>query len=88
MSELVKADLARELDIAQSTAEPQSYVPGAREYDGSLVEQFVALELLKQQGWSAHSFDPFHFRDQTAGRLPARRRLRLKGRERRAEMSR
>lgn len=36
---------------------------GGREYYGALVEQFVTLELLKQQGWSAEWFNLFHFRD-------------------------
>lgn len=36
---------------------------GGREYYGALVEQFVALELAKQQGWSAESFTLHHFRD-------------------------
>ncbi len=38
--------------------------PGIREYVGALVEQFVAVELLKQRGWSAQDFDLYHFRDQ------------------------
>ncbi|MDR0960812.1 MAG: DUF4143 domain-containing protein [Propionibacteriaceae bacterium] len=37
--------------------------PGGREYYGSLVEQFVALELLKQRTWSATPYDLYHFRD-------------------------
>jgi len=37
--------------------------PGGREYYGSLVEQFVALELTKQQGWSETPYDLFHFRE-------------------------
>jgi uncharacterized protein len=36
---------------------------GGREYYGALVEQFVALELHKQQGWSTTPFTLFHFRD-------------------------
>lgn len=36
---------------------------GGREYYGSLVEQFVALELLKQRSWSATPFDLFHYRE-------------------------
>lgn len=36
---------------------------GGREFYGALVEQFVALELEKQQGWSAEQFSLFHFRD-------------------------
>jgi uncharacterized protein len=36
---------------------------GGREYYGALVEQFVALELHKQQGWSSTPFTLFHFRD-------------------------
>ncbi len=36
---------------------------GGREYYGSLVEQFVALELGRQQGWSATEYRLFHFRD-------------------------
>ncbi|MCL1897464.1 MAG: ATP-binding protein, partial [Micrococcales bacterium] len=37
--------------------------PGGRQYYGSLVEQFVALELTKQQAWSHTPFELFHFRD-------------------------
>lgn len=37
---------------------------GGREYYGALVEQFVALELLKQRAWSEQRFDLFHYRDQ------------------------
>lgn len=37
---------------------------GGREYFGALTEQFVALELLKQRGWSQEQFDLFHFREQ------------------------
>ena len=36
---------------------------GGREYYGALVEQFVALELEKQSGWSREPFRLFHFRD-------------------------
>lgn len=36
---------------------------GGREYYGSLVEQFVALELLKQRSWSETRFDLFHYRE-------------------------
>ncbi|MDO5494591.1 MAG: ATP-binding protein [bacterium] len=36
---------------------------GGREYYGALVEQFVALELLKQRGWSAERYSLHHFRD-------------------------
>lgn len=36
---------------------------GGREYFGPLVEQFVALELLKQRTWSEMPFDLFHYRD-------------------------
>ena len=36
---------------------------GGREYFGALTEQFVALELQKQAGWSATSYNLFHFRD-------------------------
>lgn len=37
---------------------------GSREYYGAIVEQFVALELLKQREWSALRYELFHFRDQ------------------------
>lgn len=37
--------------------------PGGHEYYGTLVEQFVALELLKQRAWSSCPFDLYHFRD-------------------------
>ena len=37
--------------------------PGGREYYGSLVEQFVALELTKQQAWTVTPYDLYHFRD-------------------------
>lgn len=36
---------------------------GGREHFGSLLEQFVTLELRKQQGWSAERFSLHHFRD-------------------------
>ena len=36
---------------------------GGREYYGALVEQFVALELAKQQAWSATPYTLHHFRD-------------------------
>jgi predicted AAA+ superfamily ATPase len=112
MSEVVKARLARELTISESTVDaylrmirtmrlvvelpawgrsPRSRVIhrsklaltdtglsahlagftrakaenlGGREFLGSLVEQFVALELLKQRGWSSELFDLGHYRDQ------------------------
>lgn len=41
----------------------QRTAAGAREQIGALVEQFVALELLKQRGWSAQPYDVHHFRD-------------------------
>jgi len=37
--------------------------PGGHEYYGSLVEQFVALELAKQRAWTDCPFDLYHFRD-------------------------
>ena len=37
--------------------------PGGLEYFGALVEQFVALELLKQRTWAAVPYDIYHFRD-------------------------
>lgn len=36
---------------------------GGREYFGALVEQFVAIELEKQRGWSEESYRMYHFRD-------------------------
>ncbi|TBT82478.1 ATP-binding protein [Propioniciclava sinopodophylli] len=36
---------------------------GGREYYGALVEQFVALELAKQQAWSSTPYSLYHFRD-------------------------
>ena len=36
---------------------------GGREYYGALVEQFVALELVKQQAWSRTPYSLYHFRD-------------------------
>lgn len=36
---------------------------GGREYYGSLVEQFVSLELRKQRGWSAERFTLWHYRE-------------------------
>ena len=110
-SELVKAKVARDLGIAESTAgsylrlaetmrlvvefpswnrspgrrvvrrpkvcladtglaaaltsftAPMVTSPGGREYFGSLVEQFVALELVKQRAWSPRPFEIYHFRD-------------------------
>ncbi|MDR2380832.1 MAG: ATP-binding protein [Bifidobacteriaceae bacterium] len=111
LSELVKARVARDLDVAESTADgylrlardmrlmiefpawnraPMKRLTrrpkvclmdtglaaalagfasakvagvGGREYYGALVEQFVALELAKQSGWSATPFDLYHLRD-------------------------
>jgi predicted AAA+ superfamily ATPase len=52
------------LSAALSGATPASIMhPGGREYYGSLVEQFVALELRKQQVWTSTPFDLFHFRE-------------------------
>jgi len=42
---------------------PKAVSPGGREYYGSLVEQFVALELTKQQGWSTTPYELYHFRE-------------------------
>ena len=36
---------------------------GGREYFGSLVEQFAAVELEKQRGWSEESYRLYHYRD-------------------------
>lgn len=36
---------------------------GGREYYGALVEQFVALEIEKQRGWSEQMYRMYHFRD-------------------------
>ncbi len=36
---------------------------GGREHYGALVEQFVSLELRKQQGWSAQRFSLWHYRE-------------------------
>lgn len=36
---------------------------GGREYYGALVEQFVAVELVKQQAWSDTPYSLHHFRD-------------------------
>ncbi|MDO5618898.1 ATP-binding protein [Kocuria sp.] len=36
---------------------------GGREFYGTLVEQFVALELKRQRTWSQQSFDLYHYRD-------------------------
>lgn len=36
---------------------------GERELYGSLVEQFVALELTRQRTWSRERYELFHFRD-------------------------
>ena len=36
---------------------------GGREYYSAIVEQFVAWELGKQQGWSEESYSLSHFRD-------------------------
>lgn len=110
-SELVKASLARHLDVAESTVDGYLRVmramhlvvelpgwsrsslrrvvkrskfglldtglssalsglnleaaraPGGREHYGSLVEQFVAVELTKQQNWSSDPCSLFHLRD-------------------------
>jgi predicted AAA+ superfamily ATPase len=37
--------------------------PGGREFYGTLLEQFVALELSKQQAWTNTEYEIFHFRD-------------------------
>jgi predicted AAA+ superfamily ATPase len=111
LAELVKANVARDLDVAESTAgaylrlardmrlvvelpawnrpprkrlarRPKvclldtglaaalaGFAPakaaqvGGREFYGALVEQFAALELAKQSGWSATPFGLHHFRD-------------------------
>jgi predicted AAA+ superfamily ATPase len=110
-AELVKAQLARHLDVAESTVDAYwrlaktmrlvqefrawnraphrrlvqrpkvclldtglsaalanfttagARTPGGREYYGSLVEQFVALELTKQKPWSATPYTVYHFRE-------------------------
>jgi predicted AAA+ superfamily ATPase len=41
----------------------KALTPGGREFYGTLVEQFAALELAKQRRWSATAYDLFHFRD-------------------------
>lgn len=41
----------------------QVMAPGGREYLGALVEQFVALELAKQRGWTATPYTIHHLRD-------------------------
>lgn len=48
--------------LARFTA-AKALTPGGREYFGALVEQFVTLELAKQQTWTNTSFDLHHFRD-------------------------
>lgn len=40
----------------------QAATIGGREYYGSLTEQLVALELLKQSAWSETGFELFHYR--------------------------
>ena len=40
-----------------------SFSPGGLEYFGALVEQFVALELLKQRTWTSVPYDIYHYRD-------------------------
>jgi len=110
-SELVKAKIARDLGIAEATADSylrlartmrlivdipvwsralrgrvvhrpkvslvdtglaaaltnftarMSFSPGGLEYFGALVEQFVALELLKQRTWASTPYDLYHYRD-------------------------
>lgn len=48
--------------LTQFTPEQASTI-GGREYYGSLVEQFVALELIKQSGWTSTRSALHHFRD-------------------------
>lgn len=40
---------------------------GGHEYFGTLVEQFVAAELRKQQGWTSTPYQLFHYRHREAG---------------------
>lgn len=42
---------------------PMATTVGGREFYGTLVEQFVALELRRQRAWSQQSFDLYHYRD-------------------------
>lgn len=48
--------------LAKFTAEHAQSI-GGREYYGTLVEQFVALELAKQQAWTSTPYTLHHFRD-------------------------
>lgn len=41
----------------------QQLLPLTSDSIGGLFEAFVASELLKQQSWSGHDYQPFHFRD-------------------------
>jgi predicted AAA+ superfamily ATPase len=55
-------DTGLSASLAGFTAE-KALTPGGREYYGALVEQFVALELMKQRSWSATDYAIHHFRD-------------------------
>ncbi|MFZ1410280.1 MAG: AAA family ATPase [Micropruina sp.] len=55
-------DTGLSASLARFTAEHAQSI-GGREYYGALVEQFVALELAKQQAWSNTPFTLHHFRD-------------------------
>ena len=44
-------------------SEAMAASPGGREFYGTLVEQFVALELTKQRAWTATPYDLGHFRE-------------------------
>ncbi len=65
---LVRRPKASLLDTGLSAAligftSAQAIAPGGREYYGSLVEQFVALELAKQRWWTQTPYAIYHFRD-------------------------
>jgi len=65
---LVRKPKAGLVDTGLSAAlagvtEEQVLAPGGREYLGSLIEQFVALELMKQRGWTATPYTVHHLRE-------------------------
>lgn len=61
-SKVALVDTGLSVSLADFTIEKARHV-GARELLGSLLEQFVAGELLKQQEWSESRYSVFHFRE-------------------------
>ena len=60
-----RAELSRPGNAWPSFTPPaaEALTIGGREYYGALVEQFVALELVKRQAWSRTPYSLYQFRD-------------------------